>query len=326
VRLRSLATFAYRYSSPTKIFRAFRYPGIRISGGVRLDIRGRLAYGAGCTIGVGSNLIVGNNATLALGRECAIGRYAELAADGLIEIGNETSIQDRSMLLGDVTVGSYCSLAPNVFISSGSHCFDLDPRELIKDQDRMAAQDQGYSAKRSRRVTVEDDCWLGINSVVTPGVTIGKGAVVGANSVVTKDVPPYCVVVGAPARVLRKRLEFVPPGRIDAARPEDRPYFYSGFEVSRNAVRHLHDTGGIAASGAFAIALDASAGDSLHMIVRSAAPGVATVTFGGQRSDVPAAYSEVAFELEPRAAGLMRFHAGGRNGPAKIFLQRAWIK
>jgi acetyltransferase-like isoleucine patch superfamily enzyme len=52
-------------------------------------------------------------------------------------------------------------------------------------------------------ITIGEDCWFGGNCIVLPGVSIGKGVVVGAGSVVTKDVPPYHVVVGNPARVLR---------------------------------------------------------------------------------------------------------------------------
>jgi acetyltransferase-like isoleucine patch superfamily enzyme len=325
VRLRPLATFAYRYASPLKILRAIRYPGIRISSGVRLDIRGRFAYGRGCTIGVGANLIVKDGAVLALGRDCALGRYVEVGPDGRIEVGSETSIQDRSILLGDITLGSYCSLAPNVFVSSGRHWFDLEPAELIKDQDRLAAGDERLSAECSRPIAIGDDCWLGANTVVLPGVTIGKGAVVGANSVVAKDVDPYAVVAGAPAKLLKRRLEFDPPRQIEAGRGSDRPYFYSGFEVSRKATRDLAQTGGIAACGRFVIALEDNSGDTLHLIVRAADEVRASLRYAEQQSDVSGSFAEVIFNLAPGTANRLRLHARGENGDATILLQRAWI-
>lgn len=73
-------------------------------------------------------------------------------------------------------------------------------------------------------VWVQDDCWLGANTVICPGVTIGKGSIVGANAVVTKDVPPYSVVAGVPARVVGTRLDWCPPLCIDPSREEDHPY------------------------------------------------------------------------------------------------------
>jgi len=59
--------------------------------------------------------------------------------------------------------------------------------------------------RESRKVTIEDDVWVGHGAAILKGVTIGTGAVVGAGAVVTKDVPPYAVVGGVPARILRYR-------------------------------------------------------------------------------------------------------------------------
>jgi len=53
-------------------------------------------------------------------------------------------------------------------------------------------------------ITIEDEVWIGANCVITIGVTIGKHSIVGAGSVVTKDIPPYCIAVGNPARVIKK--------------------------------------------------------------------------------------------------------------------------
>ncbi|RYE17040.1 MAG: acyltransferase, partial [Sphingobacteriales bacterium] len=58
-------------------------------------------------------------------------------------------------------------------------------------------------------IIIEDDCWIGTNSVVLAGVTVGRGSVIAAGSVVTKDVPPYSVVAGVPAKIIKKRKEEV---------------------------------------------------------------------------------------------------------------------
>ena len=324
--LRTFATFIYRYSSPANILRAFRYPGIRISGRVGLDIRGAFSYGARCTIGVGTNIIVRPDATLKLGNRCAIGRYVELGPDRQIEIGSETSIQDRSIILGDVTIGRYCSVAPNVNISSGRHWFDLRPHELIKDQDRLVLADKTLLNNHSKLVTVEDDCWLGINTVVMPGVTIGKGAIVGANSVVTSDIEPYTVVAGAPAKLLRRRLDFMPPQQIDFSNPSDRPYFYGGFEISKESVDASVATGGIAAFGEFTIALNSATGESLHVVIRATSVPTATLMFDGQRADISNTFSEVVFHLHKCDENRMRFSVRAENGPAGILVKSARIR
>jgi acetyltransferase-like isoleucine patch superfamily enzyme len=53
-------------------------------------------------------------------------------------------------------------------------------------------------------VTIEEDCWLGTGAIVLPGVRIGKGSIIGAGAVVTKDIPPYSMAIGVPARVVRQ--------------------------------------------------------------------------------------------------------------------------
>src|SRR6185437_5392749 len=126
--------------------------------------------------------------------------------------------------------GRYCVVSLNVLLTSGRHYFDQWPHLLIRDQDLRAAIDPNLKATHSRPITVEEDCWLGMNSVIMPGVTVGRGSIVGSNAVVTHDLPPYSVAVGAPARIIRKRLDFDPPRTIDWSKDEHLPYFYRGFE------------------------------------------------------------------------------------------------
>lgn len=114
---------------------------------------------------------------------------------GRLEIGDGTSIAGWCVLSAalDVRIGRKVLFARNVYIADHRHGFG-DPHTAILDQ----------PIEDLRPVVVEDGAWLGQNVVLLPGVTVGRGAVVGANSVIREDVPPRCVVAGSPGRVVRR--------------------------------------------------------------------------------------------------------------------------
>jgi acetyltransferase-like isoleucine patch superfamily enzyme len=159
-----------------------------------------------------------------IGERVWVAADVEIQTDSEVRIREGTSIQRRSTINGSTILGRDCILAPGVFISSGTHPFRAVPHLHIRAQERRLSSDAAEMAKLDRPIWVQDDCWLGTNVVVCPGVTIGKGSVVGANSVVTHDVTPYSVVGGSPARVIGRRLEWVPPSSLDPAREVDHPY------------------------------------------------------------------------------------------------------
>ena len=97
-----------------------------------------------------------------------------------------------------VEIGDHCMFANGCFVADANHRFD-DPDQPITWQ--------GFTSKGPTRVG--DNVWCGANVVVTSGVTIGERCVIGANSVVTQDIPPYSIAAGAPAKVLR-RVEYPP--------------------------------------------------------------------------------------------------------------------
>jgi acetyltransferase-like isoleucine patch superfamily enzyme len=92
-----------------------------------------------------------------------------------------------------VEIGDHCMLANGCFVSDASHRYD-DPVKPVTWQ--------GFESKGPTRIG--DNCWLGVNVVVTSGVTVGERCVIGANSVVTESIDPFSVAAGAPARVIRK--------------------------------------------------------------------------------------------------------------------------
>jgi len=91
-----------------------------------------------------------------------------------------------------VTIGSRTLIGPNVNIYSAEHPLDHELRDGTK------------GPEMGREVEIGEDCWIGGGATVLPGVKIGRGCVVGAASVVTKDVPEFSVVAGNPARVVRR--------------------------------------------------------------------------------------------------------------------------
>jgi acetyltransferase-like isoleucine patch superfamily enzyme len=92
-----------------------------------------------------------------------------------------------------VEIGEHCMFANGCFITDGSHRFD-DPEQPVPWQ--------GFTTKGPTRVG--DNVWCGANVVITSGVTIGERSVIGANSVVTTDIPPFSIAAGAPAKVLKQ--------------------------------------------------------------------------------------------------------------------------
>ena len=131
-----------------------------------------------------------------------------------------------SSIMGSTRLGRSCILAPNVFVSSGTHPFRSFPELPIRRQEALVTQDPALAALLDRPVWIQDDCWLGANVVVCPGVVIGRGSVIGANAVVLQDVPPYSVVAGVPAQVVGKRLDWIPPVLV-AASAGKRPCLYA---------------------------------------------------------------------------------------------------
>jgi acetyltransferase-like isoleucine patch superfamily enzyme len=111
-----------------------------------------------------------------------------------IKIGRDSLIGEYTVIRGQggVVIGDRVYTSPMTQLIAVNHVFD-DPQRPFTEQ--------GITAQG---IVVEDDVWLGANAVITDGVRIGKGAVVAAGAVVTKDVPPYTIVGGVPARIIRE--------------------------------------------------------------------------------------------------------------------------
>jgi acetyltransferase-like isoleucine patch superfamily enzyme len=136
------------------------------------------------------------------------GVWLTAPAPARIRIGGGTFLNRGVMVAAVelVEIGEHCMLANGCFVTDGSHRFD-DPAKPVPWQ--------GFTTKGPTRIG--DNVWCGANVVVTSGVTIGERAVIGANSVVTRDIPPHTIAAGVPARPVREIAYDAPPSERAAA-------------------------------------------------------------------------------------------------------------
>ncbi|WML58623.1 CatB-related O-acetyltransferase [Neobacillus sp. PS2-9] len=103
-------------------------------------------------------------------------------------------------MVNNSKVGNYCSFGPGVKIGQGEHS-----KEYITTYQKISGNLIGHSLNISK-TEICNDVWCGANVVIKQGIKVGNGAVIGANAVVTHDVPPYAIVVGAPAKIIKYRF------------------------------------------------------------------------------------------------------------------------
>ena len=111
-----------------------------------------------------------------------------------ISIGDWTTVGQHTFIFASdrISIGANCLIAPFCYLVDGNHGTQKD--RLIREQKLMCSP-----------IVIEDDVWLGTGTKILPGVTVGKGCVVGAGSVVTQDLPSYSLCAGAPAKVIGQR-------------------------------------------------------------------------------------------------------------------------
>lgn len=122
-----------------------------------------------------------------------------------VRIGRCCKINENVFLQGAV-IGNFVMIGPNTAILTKSHLHESTDIPMVK---------QGET--EDRIPVIEDDVWIGRNAIILPGMRIGTGSIVGAGAVVTSDVPPFSVVGGVPARVIRTRMAAQPARRENLA-------------------------------------------------------------------------------------------------------------
>ncbi|GAA4153964.1 DapH/DapD/GlmU-related protein [Gryllotalpicola daejeonensis] len=144
--------------------------------------------------------------------DSVLGRYTEVGAGSrfdAVELG-DYSYCDRLCDVANTTVGRFANIASFVRIGATDH--PLDRASLHHFMYRSAKYWEGepddaewFAKRRARRTTIGHDTWIGHAAQIKPDVVIGNGAVVASGAIVTKDVPPYAIVAGVPARIIRFR-------------------------------------------------------------------------------------------------------------------------
>lgn len=184
---RSLRRGVWRWLKNQYVSQIMNYRCTSVGHNVAWDGDVPLVYGAG-EIHIGNAVHIGNNQTWIVGFKSA--------AKARLVIGDHTHINYRTTIsvAKSVTIGSYCLLAGEIKIfDNNSH-----PLNHLQRRGSHVLSDQEIAP-----VVIEDDVWIGTNCVILKGVRIGRGAVVAAGSIVTKDVAPFTLVGGNPARLLK---------------------------------------------------------------------------------------------------------------------------
>lgn len=277
------------------------YPGLHCGLGVELPAKGLLHVGKSVRIGGLSRFYVAEGGLVNLGSNVNLGRDVHVQTDGhSVSIGAYSGIQDHCRLYGAVSIGQGCLFAPNVYVSSGTHFFDKIPYLPIQIQERSC---EAFCEP----VEIGDDCWIGINAVIRSGITVGRGCVIGANSVVVDDVPPYSVVAGSPAKLIRRRLEFLPPDHVDASNKVDWPYFYSGFDQISDG-DSLVDS--LESGCKFVLAIEKPNALAIKLVI-AAVDGVVDISWNDQTHQVSSDFQQICFSI-PRGCmlnGYLEFSA-----------------
>ncbi len=167
----------------------------RLASGIgqgRIDPRALIKVGEGCDIQLGQNIVIGAMTFISVERDL----HSDGQATPFLHVGDETYIGELNNLraAGGIQIGKKCLISQGVSIISSNHSTKRDL--FITDQP---------SRTDSVGVSIGDDVWIGTNATILPGVTIGRGAIVAAGSVVTSSVAEFDIVAGVPARFLKKR-------------------------------------------------------------------------------------------------------------------------
>ncbi|MGC8861389.1 MAG: acyltransferase [Armatimonadota bacterium] len=169
--------------------------GVRIALSAQIECPGRISIGDWSQISAHCFVRATPGGHIRIGKGCFIGPFTTLLdAGGFVEMEDRASLGGSNFVTGQggLKIGEAALIAPMVSIVANQHTFE-DPDTPVRDQPELA-----------KGITIGRNGWIGVGAAVLDGVTVGEHVVIGANSVVTRDLPSFCVAVGAPARVIRQ--------------------------------------------------------------------------------------------------------------------------
>ena len=138
------------------------------------------------------------------GSKVSLGSGLQMYGSKNIFIGNNVSINNNALFMctrAKVVIGDDVMFGPNVTVITGTHRTDIVGRIMI-----TVGNDEKLP-ENDKEVVFEGDNWIGARAVILRGVTVGRGSIVAAGSIVTKDVPSYSIVGGIPAQVIKMRFD-----------------------------------------------------------------------------------------------------------------------
>ena len=161
-------------------------------------------------------IFIGNNVKVSnaiISGQVTLGNFSKII-DGVelygnIKVGKNTTINGpntdmRSAIYG-ITIGSFCSIARNVVFQEYNHDYTQLTTYMVRTNLEKKNRVEDLISKGA--INIGHDVWIGTHCVILSGVTIGTGAIVAANTVVTGEVPPYAIVAGSPAKIIKYRFD-----------------------------------------------------------------------------------------------------------------------
>ncbi|MBC8560071.1 acyltransferase [Fumia xinanensis] len=138
------------------------------------------------------------------GKDVAVGRRFRAYGISNIVAGNDIGLGEENLLMctrAKIHIGDHVMTGPRVTMITGGHRYDIKERPMksIGNEEKLPENDLD--------IILEGDNWIGANATILKGVTVGQGAVIAAGAVVTKDVLPYSIVAGVPAKMIKMRFE-----------------------------------------------------------------------------------------------------------------------